>query len=188
MDARRRSNWGTFNNSCDGPMSDPTWNPRNDEGGNGGYWTALYNTINSENTGFVAMAKQLDLCGIQKTAESMMGAKRADGHELGDRFDPETGEIVDTGFKPAAVLGTEEIAPISMATAFATIAGNGMRCTPIAIDRIVDSEGTEIAPPKSNCEQVLDPKIAAADAYALQRVITQAPAAPRAGTSTTGFR
>ncbi|WP_448003678.1 transglycosylase domain-containing protein [Agromyces bauzanensis] len=180
VDARRKSNWGTFNNSCDGPMPAGDWNPRNDEGGNGGYWTALFNTINSENTGFVAMAKQLDLCGIQQTAESMMGAKRADGLELGDRVN-EVGEIIDTGFKPAAVLGTEEVAPLSMATAFATIAGGGLRCTPIAIDRIVDSEGGEITPPQSKCEQVLDAQVAAADAYALQRVMSEGTGTSSAG-------
>ena len=83
VDARKRSNWGTFNDSCNGPVNVDGWDPRNDSGEQGGYWTALQNTVNSYNTGFVAMAKQLDLCGIKKTATALMSDGRADGGELG---------------------------------------------------------------------------------------------------------
>lgn len=156
VDARRRADWGTFNNSCQGPMTPTGWNPRNDEGGNGGFWTALHNTVNSENTGFVAMAKQLDLCGIAKTAEAL-GAHRADGTALLQY--------------PSTVLGTNEIAPLSMATAFAGLANQGLSCSPIAIDRIVDAKGEEIAPPKSECTQALTPDVATAAEYAMQEVM-----------------
>ncbi|HET6673024.1 MAG TPA: transglycosylase domain-containing protein [Agromyces sp.] len=159
VDARRRDAWGAFNNSCQGTMYDNgEWgNPRNDGGEQGGYWTAMQNTVNSYNTGFIAMAKQLDLCGIAKTAESL-GVHRADGEPL-LQF-------------PSAVLGTNEIAPLSMATAFAGIAGSGNTCPPIAIDRIVkSSDGTEVEVPKSACTQALTPEVAAATAHAMQGVM-----------------
>jgi len=157
VDARRRANWGSFNNSCQGTMTADGWNPRNDSGEEGGYWTAIQNTVNSYNTGFIAMAKQLDLCGIAKTAESL-GVHRADGQPL-NQF-------------PSAVLGTNEVAPLSMATAFAGIAGNGNRCTPIAIDSIVTAAGEPVTPPASTCEQALTPEVASAAAYAMQRVMS----------------
>ncbi|GAA1510426.1 membrane peptidoglycan carboxypeptidase [Agromyces terreus] len=170
MDARRRAPWGTFKDSCAGDWNiGADWNPRNDEGGNGGYWTALYNTINSENTGFIAMAKQLDLCGIKNTASALMSSGRADGKPLGEGVN-EAGDKI--GFGPAAVLGTEEIAPISMATAFAAVAGGGKSCTPIAIDRITDAKGEPVEAPKSTCTQAVTPDIAAGMSYALQRVMT----------------
>ncbi|AZZ54454.1 penicillin-binding transpeptidase domain-containing protein [Rathayibacter iranicus] len=106
--------------------------PGNDEGGNGGVTTALQATTGSINTSFAAMAQQLDLCGIRNTALAM-GVHRADGTEL-QRIAP-------------TILGTNEIAPLTMATAFAGFANRGTVCTPIAIDRIVDRSGTDIAHP-----------------------------------------
>ncbi|WP_440583601.1 penicillin-binding transpeptidase domain-containing protein, partial [Xanthomonas citri] len=125
----------------------------NDEGGNGGQYTAIQSTKQSINTGFIAMAKQLDLCGIRKTAESM-GVHRADG-----------GPLLQS---PATVLGTNEVAPLSMATAFATFASGGITCDPIAIDRVVKPDGTEIPVPPANCRQGLESNVAATANVALQ--------------------
>ena len=49
-----------------------------------------------------------------------------------------------------------------MASAFGGIANNGVTCSPIAIDRIVDRNGAEIAPPKSDCKQSVPANVAAA--------------------------
>ncbi|MFC6354672.1 transglycosylase domain-containing protein [Luethyella okanaganae] len=171
VDGRRRSNWGTFRDSCNGPQSDPSWNPRNDEGGGGGTYTALYSTEQSINTGFVAMAKQLDLCGIRQTAEAF-GVHRAD-------FDP-----LQQG--PASILGTNEIAPLSMAEAFAGIAASGTVCKPVAIDRIthkdgspiVKSDGSALVLPSGECAQKVDTAVTAGMAYAMRRVMTSGTAAP----------
>lgn len=158
IDGRRRANWGTFKDSCNGgTVTSGDWNPKNDEGGNGGSTTALQSTINSINTGFVGMAKQLDLCGIRQTAEAF-GVHRADETPL--------------LWSPATVLGTNEIAPLSMAVAFAGVAANGMVCDPIAIDRIVNSAGEDIPVPGANCSQRVDGAVAAGMAYAMQRVVS----------------
>ncbi|WP_068211849.1 transglycosylase domain-containing protein [Rathayibacter tanaceti] len=155
VDARVRSDWGTFKDSCTagGTWSQAGWSPKNDEGGNGGSWTAAYSTKQSENTGFVAMAKKLDLCEIKGTAESF-GVHRANGAELGENG--------------SAVLGTEEIAPLSMATAFAGIAAGGTVCDPIAIDKIVDSSDASLPVPGADCRQAIDRNVAATAAVALQ--------------------
>ncbi|PPH62381.1 transglycosylase domain-containing protein [Rathayibacter toxicus] len=155
VDATYHANWGAFKDSCDanGTWSDSSWSPRNDEGGNGGIWTAAYNTKNSENTGFVAMAKKLDLCAIKGTAESF-GVHRADGDPLGENG--------------SAVLGTNEIAPLSMATAFAGIAAGGNVCDPIAIDKIVDASGTEHQVPGASCRQAVNRNVAATAIVGMQ--------------------
>jgi len=171
MDARRRSDWGTFKSSCpEDNTSTAGWNPGNDEGGGGGYWSALFNTVNSENTGYIAMAKQLDLCGIKKGATALMSSGRADGKPLGEGINEEGNRIA---FGPSAVLGTEEIAPISMATAFAAVAGGGKSCTPIVIDHMTDAKGEPVEVPKSTCTQAITPEVAAGMDYALQRVMTE---------------
>ena len=160
VDARRRANWGTFRDSCEegGTVTAPSgWNPKNDEGGSGGNWTALYNTVNSENTGYIAMAKELDLCGIRQTAESL-GVHRADGEPL--------------AHGPASVLGTNEVPPLDMVTAFAGIAAQGVLCDPIVIDRIVTADGADAPVPQANCRQAVDPGVTATAAYAMQKVMT----------------
>ncbi len=73
---------------------------------------------------------------------------------------------------PSTVIGTNEIAPLSLAVAFAGIANNGVTCSPIAIDRIVGRDGKEVAPPKSICTQSVSPEVAAGMHYALRRVMT----------------
>ena len=159
-DTRRKANWGTFKDSCLGPKNYDSegFNPRNDQNESGSNYSALQSTIGSINTGFIGMAKKLDLCGIRKTAESF-GVHRARGTPL------------DQG--ASSVIGTNEIAPLTMAVAFAGIANNGVTCSPVAIDRIVDADGAEIPVPKTECKRSVSTKVAAGLAYAMQRVMTE---------------
>jgi membrane peptidoglycan carboxypeptidase len=158
VDSRRKANWGTFQDSCDGPQAYPGWNPKNDSNESGSNYSALESTIDSINTGFIGMAKKLDLCGIRKTAEAF-GVHRADGDPLQQGA--------------SSVLGTNEIAPLTMAVAFAGIANNGNTCSAIAIDKIIGPDGTEQPVPKTKCQQSVDPAAAAGMVYAMKRVLTQ---------------
>jgi membrane peptidoglycan carboxypeptidase len=158
VDSRRKSNWGTFKDSCNGPQNYPGYDPKNDSNESGANYSALESTIGSINTGYIGMAKKLDLCGIRKTAEQF-GVHRADLAPLAQGV--------------SSVLGTNEIAPLSMAVAFAGIANNGVTCSPIAIDRITGPNGAEIPPPKSNCTQSVDPTVDAGMTYAMQQVLTK---------------
>ncbi|TFD53941.1 penicillin-binding protein [Cryobacterium frigoriphilum] len=159
VDSRRKSNWGTFKDSCLGPQNydRQNWNPRNDANESGGNYSALQSTIGSINTGFIGMAKKIDLCGIRQTAESF-GVHRADGTPLLQ--------------SAATVIGTNEVAPLSMAVAFAGIANNGTTCSPIAIDRITGPDGAELPVPQSECVQSVEPAVTASMAYAMRRVMT----------------
>ncbi|WP_152030900.1 transglycosylase domain-containing protein [Agromyces aureus] len=158
VNSARKANWGAFNDSCLGTQyADPGWNPRNDANEAGANYTALESTIGSINTGFLGMAKLLDQCGIATKAQAF-GVHRADGDPL-VQF-------------PSAVLGINEVAPLSMAVAFAGIANDGVACTPVAIDRIVGQDGKEIAPPKSTCAAAVSVPVAGAMHYAMSRVMT----------------
>ena len=42
-----------------------------------------------------------------------------------------------------SVIGTNNVSPLAMAGAYATVANNGIYCQPKAIDRVVDSDGNE---------------------------------------------
>ncbi|MDH6235829.1 transglycosylase domain-containing protein [Cryobacterium sp. CG_9.6] len=156
-DTARRSDWGTFQDSCDGPQSFPGFSPRNDANESGRNYSALQSTIGSINTGFIGMAKELDLCGIRSTAEAF------DVHRA-------NGKVLEKG--AGSVLGTNEIAPLTMAVAFAGIANNGSTCTPIAIESMVAADGTDMPVPQSVCTQSVEPEVAAGMTYAMSRVMT----------------
>jgi membrane peptidoglycan carboxypeptidase len=142
----------------------------------GGVMSVLDATRNSVNSGYIAMASQLDLCGIMDTATSL-GIHRAGGQSGDGPFDP----------LPANVLGSQSVAPLAMAAAFAGFASGGTFCTPVAIAAVVDAHGTELPVPQPGCVPgALEPRIANAVNHALQNVWsgtanTPAPPFPAAG-------
>jgi membrane peptidoglycan carboxypeptidase len=67
---------------------------------------------------------------------------------------------------PSVVLGTQEVSPLDMAAAYATIANGGRRVEPTAISKVVSNRGDQgegvlyEAPSKPQGEQVIEPEIA----------------------------
>ena len=153
-----------WNDSCSGNYTQP-YTPKNYDGTSPGAITPIEATRRSVNTAFVAMAQKLDMCDIFQTAQDM-GVHRADGADL-KRL-------------PATLLGSNEIAPLSLATAIAGIAAQGLTCSPIAIDKVVGPDGEEIAPPKSTCTQAVTPEVANTAAYAMETVFDGGGTASRA--------
>ena len=170
VDSRVKSNWGTFQDSCLGPQNYGTgFSPGNDGGEGGSNETALHSTTRSINTGFIGMAKELDLCGIRETAEA---------------FDVHAADGGDLGQNASSVIGTNYIAPLTMAVAFAGIANNGTTCTPIVIRSMIDSDGAELAVPKSTCTQSVSPEVAAGMQYAMATTTTGGGTAASSGART----
>ncbi|GAA2720371.1 penicillin-binding protein [Cellulomonas aerilata] len=142
-----------FNSSC-ARFSGPDYKFGNAEG-DGGVMTVLNATKNSVNSGYIEMASQLDICGIFDTAKSL-GVHLPDG--------------TDYPALPANVIGSREIAPLTMAAAFAAFAANGTFCEPIALLSVLDSNGNQLPVPSANCREALEPRIAAAMNFALGHV------------------
>ncbi|WP_036285205.1 transglycosylase domain-containing protein [Microbacterium luticocti] len=126
-------------------------------------------TAQSLNTGFLGMAAQLDLCDIGKMAERL-GVTRGDGSPIPLTSD---GTSSDPTKNPAPyeVIGSDNVSPMAMAAAYATVANKGVYCQPRVIDKVTDSDGNELTVPEQDCKQVIDPKVAATAAYALQGVM-----------------
>lgn len=145
-----------FPSSCDGgtQVVGGNWTPKNDAGERGPY-TVMRATAQSVNVAFLSMAQQLDLCQIRDVAASM-GAHRADGTPL--------------QHNAASVLGSNEVAPMTMALAIGTIASGGIYCGPIAVDKIVTADGTDLGGQKPDCRQAITPDVAAGAGFALQGV------------------
>ncbi|HEV7951480.1 MAG TPA: transglycosylase domain-containing protein, partial [Glaciihabitans sp.] len=144
-----------FTDSCGGPWLGRF--PFKNDDSSRGQMSVATATQKSVNGAFVSMALRLDLCSIKRTAESL-GVHRADGDPLISA--------------PATVLGTNEVAPLTMAAAYAGIAAGGVYCVPIAIDRIVGPDGERLNGQLRDCSKVVDTDVANAAAFAMSQVMT----------------
>ena len=61
---------------------------------------------------------------------------------------------------PAMALGTSEATPLQIASAYTSFANLGTRITPIAINRVTTGEGTTIAAPTAQKNEVMRPEVA----------------------------
>ncbi|WP_144763537.1 transglycosylase domain-containing protein [Curtobacterium sp. 9128] len=134
-----------------------SYGPKNDSPGEKGDYTVAKATALSVNAAFASMAAKLDLCDIRQTAMDL-GVHSAD-------------EKTELNSYPSSILGTNTIAPMTMASAYATVANNGTYCKPIAIDNITDANGKSLGGQPKECKQVLDPSVAATAAFAMQGTI-----------------
>ncbi len=142
--------------SCS-PESADAWPVSNLEGHGGGQMTVLQSTRESVNGSFAHMAEQMDLCDIAQNALDM-GVERGDGG--------------DWQYNPSSVLGTNEITPLSMAVAVATLADDGNKCDPISYTQILGADGEVLLDKKPTCRQVLDTETARKTNAVLKQVVT----------------
>ncbi len=166
----RTVNLNSFKASClGGVYGGGNYTFKNDAGETPGNTTVMRGTAQSLNGVFVSMQQKLDLCDTVKMAESL-GVHRA--IEM-----PEDSGTSNAGTRNLTIVpslafaGTDEIAPLTMAAANAAFAANGVFCTPVPIDSIVDVEGKEVAFTKSKCGEAISPDVAAGVLYALQGVV-----------------
>jgi membrane peptidoglycan carboxypeptidase len=124
---------GAFNvTNAEGPQSDSN--------------QSLYTgTVQSVNVYFALLEKQVGLCNVVKTAASM-GLTRADGTSLLKR---DHGQDSADNI-PSFTLGSVNVAPLSMAAAYATVAARGMYCAPVAIGKITDNTGKSLPVPSNS--------------------------------------
>ena len=173
----------------------------NAENSEGGVLSVRQATAQSVNTAYVEMEKRLDLCDIAATAQSMgvhlanptnatVPAQKA--HDMSNTNDTNGGKNTDLYVSPSLTLGVNEIAPLTMAAAYATFAADGTYCKPVAIVQVLDTNGKALNIPQAGCSQVLDTNIARNVTEALQSVITDGtgtsaridrPAAGKTGTT-----
>ncbi len=139
-----------------GPFGGP-YPFKNDGGQTPGAIDVSTATAGSVNGAFISMGLQLDQCKIRGMAEAL-GVKRADGGPLKTN--------------PSAILGTNEITPLGMAGAYATVAAGGRYCEPIVVDRAIGPDGTELPGQSPVCRQAISAAVANTAAYALQGVMT----------------
>ena len=140
----------------------------NDNLGTRGNQTVLTAIAQSVNGGLVSMQQKMDLCDTFKLAADL-GIHRATKQTNPDL--PNFG-TTDLSMVPSNVYGgIDEIAPITMAAAYAAFSGGGQVCTPVPIDSITGPDGADVAFTKSKCQTGISPEVAAGVAYALEYTV-----------------
>jgi membrane peptidoglycan carboxypeptidase len=166
----------------------------NSEGNEHGKKTLRELTYQSVNTGFIRLESKVGVCAVKAAAENLgvHGAEVTLGENDG-RSDGITKATDAIRPRPSMTLGSQEIAPLTMAAAYASFAADGMYCKPIVVTSIKTLNGRSIATPKPSCTKALDKNVARGVTSALQDVLTKGtakrvqslgrPAAGKTGTS-----
>lgn len=118
--------------------------------------TAMAQSVNNY---WVQLEQQVGICSAIKMAE-------ATGMQLGTG-----GSLEDYQRIPSFTLGALNVTPLSMAQAYATFANRGVRCDPIILASVTNSQGANVAVPQANCKQVIDPVTADGVTQTLQAVL-----------------
>ncbi|MCG5215257.1 penicillin-binding protein [Streptosporangium sp. KLBMP 9127] len=143
---------------CDGDrVGEPDHTVSNSSEGGGGFKSLATGTWGSVNTFFMALEQKVGLCETVTMAKKL-GIKRADGGTLKE-FETFT-------------LGINEMDPVTVSNAYATIAARGNHCRPIAITEVRDRNG-KATEHKPKCKQVLDEEVADAASHILSGVFTK---------------
>ncbi|WP_336991812.1 transglycosylase domain-containing protein [Leucobacter sp. VD1] len=161
----------SFRDSCspDGVYGYGPWTFQNDNLGVRGNRPVLTAITQSVNGGIVSMQQKMDLCDTYKLAEKL-GIHRASKQMHDQNFD-NYGTTKLTRVPSGTFAGTDEIAPITMASAFAAFAGNGTVCTPVPIDQILDTNDEPVPFTKTKCTEGVAPEVASGVAYALEETV-----------------
>ncbi|MBL3687996.1 PASTA domain-containing protein [Leucobacter zeae] len=160
----------------------------NDNLGTKGNQPVLTAIAQSVNGGLVSMQQGMDLCGTFDTAQKL-GLHRASDQPVWTKEDVAAGNTTaenvgkirvptlnqqprDLSMVPSNVYGgIDEMAPITMALAYGAFAGDGTVCSAVPIDKIVDTDGENVAFTKADCSQAIAPEVAAGVAYALEYTV-----------------
>lgn len=144
--------------------SNVPWNVTNSEGGTVNPETPLHALNYSHNTTQASMAQIIGLCAIADTAT-----------EMGYHNSSEAQSDVHSTMTPTMVIGggANQASPLTMANVYATIAAGGKECTPIAMTKVIDSDGKNLTVPSAGCHQAISKDVAETTAYAMNLNVTQ---------------
>jgi membrane peptidoglycan carboxypeptidase len=137
----------------------PAWRVANYEGHGFGHATLRAATALSVNTVYAGLLLRLGGGDADRGAAAMV--RTAGRLGVGSRLRA----------VPSAVLGTNEVTPLEMAAAYATLAAGGRRAAPFGVRRITGPDGRVLYQARPEPDQVLAPGVAAIAADVLREVV-----------------
>ncbi len=168
-----------FRDACAGTLP---WAVRNDEGSRNGPISLTDAAAYSVNTAFAGLVAKLGTCSVRDLM-TQMGLHQGSGKPI-------------QGFPSPVTLGSDSTSPLTLASAYATVASGGTYCVPSPVLTITTSDHKALKLPKSDCKKALDPDVANGVTKILKAVLTKGtgagnglaggrPAAGKTGTSNT---
>jgi membrane peptidoglycan carboxypeptidase len=116
----------------------------------GGRITMREATEWSTNTYYIRLLQRTGICEPARIAESSGVWKQV----------PDTTERQPLDQVPSFPLGSNTVAPLAMAEAFAMFANRGEHCASFAVAEVVDRDGETVVENKPECDRVLDTDVA----------------------------
>jgi len=182
------------------PLPVGEWKVDNYEGNEGGQMSVVDAMVNSVNAAYARVEVQVlgngkPLDGSRKVAAMArkLGIPFPTVSQLkkqcGAKFET-YGACTPADDVPAIALGAKEVAPISMAAAYATFADDGIYAKPTTIAKITDASGKVLYQAKPQRHRAISRATARGVSYVLQQVIQRgtgvAAALPRPAAGKTG--
>jgi penicillin-binding protein 1A len=137
------------------------WHVTNAEGNGYGSMSLESATVDSVNTVYAQLIHQLGATKVVETARRM-------GLRCCERVGEPRTPLVPFD---SAVLGTNEVNTLEMASAYGTLAAGGQHLAPVPAVNVTDSSGNVIWQAHPSPTQVLDPQIASVADAVLQQVV-----------------
>ena len=135
------------------------WFVRNDEGTRVGQISLTDATAFSVNTAFAGLVAQLGGCSVRDLM-TRMGLHQSNGQPIQSYPSPIT-------------LGSDSTSPLTLASAYATVASGGTYCVPSPVLTITTSDKKLLALPQTQCTKVLEPDVANGVSQILKSVLTK---------------
>jgi membrane peptidoglycan carboxypeptidase len=142
---------------------------QNDEGTGNGAITLTDAAARSVNTAFAGLVAKLGVCKVRDMMSRMGLRQGTGGQPIG--YINNGGHV---GWSPSAItLGSDSVAPLSLAAAYATVASGGTYCAPTPVLTVTTSDKKLLPMGKSACTRVISPEVAKGTAQVLKSVLTR---------------
>ena len=145
-----------FHDACN--MGNQIWPVRNDEGSAQGRISLTVATAKSVNTAFAGLVAKLGACSVRDLM-TKMGLHQSNGDPI-------------QRFPSSITLGSDSTSPLTLASAYATVASGGTYCVPSPVLTITTSDKKSLALPNTQCRKVLEPDVANGVTKILKTVLT----------------
>lgn len=141
------------------------WSLENDPGDPAGAYSLYTATKASVNVFFAYLEQKVGLCNVVRTA-AKMGLTWPNGQSLLKRYKGNHNQSADDD--PPFTLGSDNVTPLSVAAADATLPARGISCAPVVVTKIVSLTGQHFPVESAHCHRVMSTEIADAANYVLQ--------------------
>jgi penicillin-binding protein 1A len=153
------------------PLGNGTsWTPGNAEGGSYGTISMESATINSVNVAYVNIEKSIGDGDIYLGAKRVVETAKRLGIRCCTRTTSPRKRLVAV---PSAVLGTNEVNTLEMASAYGTLATGGLHIEPTPVSSVTTADGTVLYHAGSRARAVVSPDVVRQADDILQKVVLE---------------